>query len=155
MALPELDVARVQRWCAARVPQHARHKVRVECQVAPRHLTIVERRAPWHEDSGPEWTSFPIARLRYTAAHQVLDLVLARPQPPIQHLRPAPAVGPRRRPARRDRPRPHLHLLGLTPNGLQPTTRLSHSGGASSRVLTGPVRVDIATLGSPQSARRS
>ena len=24
MALPELDVARVQRWCAARVPGHAR-----------------------------------------------------------------------------------------------------------------------------------
>jgi hypothetical protein len=25
-------------------------------------------RAPWREDLGPEWTSFPIARLRYTAA---------------------------------------------------------------------------------------
>src|SRR5205823_7855241 len=67
MALPELDVARVQRWCAARVPEHARHQVRVACQAAPRHLTIVERRAPWREDLGPEWTSFPIARLRYTA----------------------------------------------------------------------------------------
>ena len=70
MALPELDVARVQRWCAARVPEHARHQVRVECQVAPRHLTIVERRAPWREGFGPEWTSFPIARLRYTAANK-------------------------------------------------------------------------------------
>ena len=68
MALPELDVARVQRWCAARVPEHALHQVRVECQIAPRHLTIVERRAPWREEFGPEWTSFPIARLRYTAA---------------------------------------------------------------------------------------
>jgi Protein of unknown function (DUF3024) len=68
MPLPELDVARVQRWCAARVPGHARHQVRVECEPAPRHLTIVERRAPWREDAGPEWTSFPIARLRYTAA---------------------------------------------------------------------------------------
>lgn len=68
MALPELDVARVQRWCASRVPEHARQQVRVECQVAPRHLTIVERRVPWREDSSPEWTSFPIARLRYTAA---------------------------------------------------------------------------------------
>ena len=66
MALPELDVARVQRWCAARVPEHARHQVRIECEVAPRHLTIVERRAPWREDFGPEWTAFPIARLRYT-----------------------------------------------------------------------------------------
>src|SRR5947208_11195893 len=68
MALPELDVARVQRWCAARVPEHARHQVRLECQLAPQHLTILERRAPWREDSGPEWTSFPIARLRYTIA---------------------------------------------------------------------------------------
>jgi hypothetical protein len=56
MALPELDVARVQRWCAARVPEHARHQVRIECQPAPRHFTVVERRAPWREDFGPEWT---------------------------------------------------------------------------------------------------
>ena len=52
MAPPHLDVARVQRWCVARVPEHARHEVRVECDVAPRHLTIVERRAPWQEDFG-------------------------------------------------------------------------------------------------------
>jgi hypothetical protein len=68
MALPELDIARVQRWCAARVPEQARHQVRVECQVTLRYLTIVERHAPWHQDSGSEWTSFPIARLRDTAA---------------------------------------------------------------------------------------
>jgi len=67
MAVPELDVARVRWWCAARVPEHARHQVRVECQLGPRHLTIVERRAPWREDVGPEWTSLPVARLRYTA----------------------------------------------------------------------------------------
>jgi len=70
MALPQLDVARVQRWCAARVPEHAHHQLRVECQIALRHLTITERRAPWREESGPEWTSFPIARLRYTAANK-------------------------------------------------------------------------------------
>jgi hypothetical protein len=46
MTLPELDIARVQRWCAARVPEHARHQVRVEYQIALRHITIVERRAP-------------------------------------------------------------------------------------------------------------
>lgn len=68
MALPELDVARVRRWCAARVPEHARHEVRVECELAPRHLTIVERRPPWRADLGPGWTTLPVARLRYTAA---------------------------------------------------------------------------------------
>lgn len=68
MALPDLDVARVRHWCSRRVPEHVRHQVRVECEVAPRHLTLVERRAPWREDLGPEWTNFPIARLRYTVA---------------------------------------------------------------------------------------
>lgn len=74
MALPELDVARVQRWCAARVPGHALHQVRVECDVAPTHLTVVERRAPWREDCGPEWSSLPIARLRYTGARKTWAL---------------------------------------------------------------------------------
>jgi hypothetical protein len=64
--LPEIDVARVRRWCAARVPEHARHQVRVECEVDRYYLTIVERRAPWRADFGPEWTRLPIARLRYT-----------------------------------------------------------------------------------------
>ena len=45
MTLPELDVARVQRWYAVRVPEHARNHVRIECEVSPRQLTIVERRA--------------------------------------------------------------------------------------------------------------
>lgn len=74
MALPELDIARVQRWCAARVPEHALHQVRVECQATLRHLTVVERRAPWRADLGPEWTIFPIARLRYTATDKTWTL---------------------------------------------------------------------------------
>ncbi len=50
------------------MPEHAQHQVRVECQVAARHLTIVERREPWRKEPGSEWISFPIARLRYSAA---------------------------------------------------------------------------------------
>ena len=45
-----------------------------KCQIAPRHLAIVERRAPWREDIHPEWTSFPIARLRYTIADKTWTL---------------------------------------------------------------------------------
>jgi hypothetical protein len=70
MALPELDVARVQRWCAARVPEHARDQLRIECELAQRHLTIVERRPPWHESFGPDWTTSAIARLRYNATNK-------------------------------------------------------------------------------------
>jgi hypothetical protein len=32
--LPELDIARVRRWCEQRVPEHARGQVRVECDIA-------------------------------------------------------------------------------------------------------------------------
>jgi hypothetical protein len=65
---PELDIARVRRWCDQRVPTRARDQVRVECDIGSQHLTIVECRPPWREGIGPEWTRFPIARLRYTQA---------------------------------------------------------------------------------------
>ena len=69
-----MDVARVQRWCRARVPEHVRDEVRVEADVAERHLTIVECRPPWRADVGPGWTRFPIARLRYTKATRLWSL---------------------------------------------------------------------------------
>ena len=72
--LPELDIARVRRWCGQRVPEHARDQVRVECDIGPRHLTIVECRPPWRQGIGPEWTRFPIARLRYTQATNMWTL---------------------------------------------------------------------------------
>ncbi len=52
--LPELGIARVRRWCEQRVPEHARDRVRVECDVGPRHLTIVEWRPPWRQGAGSE-----------------------------------------------------------------------------------------------------
>ena len=73
-ALPELDVARVRRWCAQRVPAHLHNEIRVECDVGSRHLTIVECRPPWRKDLGEEWTRFPIARLRYTKATKLWSL---------------------------------------------------------------------------------
>jgi hypothetical protein len=72
--LPETDVVRVQRWCRARVPEHVRNEVRVEVDVAERHLTIVECRPPWRADFGLEWSRFPIARLRYTKATRLWSL---------------------------------------------------------------------------------
>lgn len=39
----------------------------VECEVAARHVTVVERRAPWRDGGTAQgWTSLPVARLRYT-----------------------------------------------------------------------------------------
>ncbi len=91
--LPELDVARVQRWCAAQVPQRLRGEIRVECDITARHLTICECRPPWRDDLGPEWTRFPIARLHHQD-HRPLDAVLARPEPEVPPL-PAPGPQPR------------------------------------------------------------
>ncbi|WAL49270.1 DUF3024 domain-containing protein [Rhodococcus pyridinivorans] len=62
---PELDVARVVKYCASRVPEQHRDEIRVECDISPRHLTICECRPPWREDLGPKWTRSPIARLHY------------------------------------------------------------------------------------------
>lgn len=60
------DLARVARWCQQRIPAHARHQVRLEHQTHGHTVTIVERRAPWDPDHGPEWTSRPIAQLRHS-----------------------------------------------------------------------------------------
>ena len=56
------------------VPARVRHQVRVEVDVAERHLTIVECRPPWRAGMGVEWTRFPIARLRYTKTTGVWSL---------------------------------------------------------------------------------
>lgn len=50
------------------MPEHARSQIRLKAEIAPRHLTVVECRAPWREEGGPEWTRYPIARFHYTKA---------------------------------------------------------------------------------------
>jgi hypothetical protein len=38
------------------MPERVRNEVRVEVDVADRHLRIVEFRAPWRAAMGAEWT---------------------------------------------------------------------------------------------------
>lgn len=61
-----LEIGRVARFCEAHVPQSMREKVRLEYTIAANKITIVERRAPWSKEVGPEWSSTPIAELRFT-----------------------------------------------------------------------------------------
>jgi hypothetical protein len=68
VSLPALDVAAVRASCDQRVPPHAIHQVRVEAIIDARAITIVERRAPWRADYVPEWTTSPVARLRYSTS---------------------------------------------------------------------------------------
>lgn len=72
--LPGLDVSAVRHYCEQRVPPHALHQVRIELVASRGAVTIVERRAPWREGIGPEWTSHGVARLRYTAESGVWTL---------------------------------------------------------------------------------
>lgn len=96
--IPNDDLARVQQWADARVPERVRDQIRIELDVSDRAITIVECRPPWHPDMGPQWTRFPIARLRYTKSRGELSLYwrdrnlkfheydLAEPSPNIQDL---------------------------------------------------------------------
>jgi hypothetical protein len=72
--IPELDLARIRRFVEARVPARAKHQVRLEVEIQGSAVTIVERRAPWSQEIGPEWTRFPIARLRYSPTHTAWTL---------------------------------------------------------------------------------
>lgn len=49
MSGPDLDLARVRRFCETKIPEHARHQVRLETTVRGNSVTVVERRAPWRE----------------------------------------------------------------------------------------------------------
>jgi Protein of unknown function (DUF3024) len=66
--VPELDLARIRRYCAGRIPARIAHLVRLEIVVDGRSVTILECRPPWSPDMGSEWTRFPIARLRFVAS---------------------------------------------------------------------------------------
>lgn len=69
MPLPETIRFAVEKYvgeyCAHKVPAHALYQLRVEYEVRGNAVTIFERRAPWREDYGPEWTKLKVAQMRY------------------------------------------------------------------------------------------
>jgi hypothetical protein len=71
---PGLDVAAIRAYCEQRVPSHAREEVCVQAELDGNAVTIVERRPPWRPGLGTEWTSSPIARLRYVARDKLWSL---------------------------------------------------------------------------------
>ncbi len=74
MRVPEIDLARAQRFCAARVPARLAGQLRLEVEVDGVAVTIVERRAPWSPEVGPEWSRLPVASLRYSPKHGAWSL---------------------------------------------------------------------------------
>ncbi len=69
MPIPELvrrlAENQIQAYCERRVPAHARHQVRLEAVTEGNAITIVERRAPWRPEYGPEWSTRGMVRFRY------------------------------------------------------------------------------------------
>jgi hypothetical protein len=96
--IPEDVLDQIRRWADRRVPEHVRDQVRLEVDVADRTVTILECRPPWQPEYGPDWTRFPIARLRYTKSRKRWSLYwrdrnlefheydLADPSPDVQNL---------------------------------------------------------------------
>lgn len=62
--LPELDVEKVRRFCRNKIPDRLADEVRLEVTTRGKRISIHESRPVWKGAPG-EWTSMPIAQLRY------------------------------------------------------------------------------------------
>jgi hypothetical protein len=94
----EPALARVKRFCEDRVPAELREQMRLECSLRGNSITIVERRPPWSELVGPEWTFTKIAQLRCDTGNRMWTLYcidrnerwwpddFAEPSPDIEEL---------------------------------------------------------------------
>ena len=101
MAIPrearEAAAAHVEIFCANQIPQHAKDEVRLEHSVRGGSITIVERRAPWKPEYGPEWSSLKVAQLRYDEGCRTWSLYSRDRNErwhPYPFAPPAPDVGP-------------------------------------------------------------
>ena len=64
MAIPEITLRRIERWCDALVPDPFKDELRYEFAVTNNYIvTILEVRPAWNGVGGP--TRAPVARLRY------------------------------------------------------------------------------------------
>lgn len=55
---------KIEEFCKKRVPPHVLDKVKLSYKIRGNSVTIFENRAPWNKDI-KEWTSMPVAQLRY------------------------------------------------------------------------------------------
>lgn len=65
MPVPDLDLARIRKYAESRIPVRLHNELRVDVTVRGNSVTVVELRPPWDDPDGPDWTSFPIAQLRW------------------------------------------------------------------------------------------
>jgi hypothetical protein len=65
-AVPDLDLAKIKRFCTDKTPPDLRDEMRVEVGVRGKPVTIFDCRAPL--DDLNEWFRMPIGQLRYDPA---------------------------------------------------------------------------------------
>ena len=70
MALPEPDLARIEKYCEKLVPAELWNQMRIEHTVRGKPVTLFECRPPWTGDLGTDWSRIPVAQLRYGPARQ-------------------------------------------------------------------------------------
>jgi hypothetical protein len=94
--LPPHDLEAARRFCEGRSPSGLRDEVRVELEEGRGALVVAERRAPWSADDA-EWSSTPVARLRYTTTKKQWTLDCMRASGRWQRydlIGPTPSVDP-------------------------------------------------------------
>jgi hypothetical protein len=64
VAVPDLAVTKIKRFCEHRTPPHLRDEMRLEVDVRGNSITIADCRPLWQGAPG-EWTRMKIAQLRY------------------------------------------------------------------------------------------
>jgi Protein of unknown function (DUF3024) len=69
VAVPELAVAHIRRFCEKRTPADLRDEMRLEADVRGNSVTISDCRPPWDGSPG-EWTRMRVAQLRFDPTTQ-------------------------------------------------------------------------------------
>jgi Protein of unknown function (DUF3024) len=64
-SIPDVDLARIKRFCADESPAEVADQLRVVFKVRGKSVTISESRPPW-DSRGDEWTDQPVAQVRYS-----------------------------------------------------------------------------------------
>lgn len=77
VVISELAVVAVRRYCDRRIRPEIRDQMRLEVETRGKAITIVECRAPWREDMGPEWTKMRIAQFRFDPSTRAWSLFWA------------------------------------------------------------------------------
>jgi hypothetical protein len=65
---PDTDLEKIWRWCATRIPPQYAHEWKIESSVRAKSVTIFDARAPYDDDEQAEWSSQPIAQLRFSGS---------------------------------------------------------------------------------------